>query len=367
MGKKGYSQEDISMLWRMSEAMRTEYLEALQSSTEETIQDFITEAHQNEGWSVKNVHKKDRRHERGADLIAKNQGKRRLIAMKKKPGKGDLKQLEMLHSRKKEGELLYAYVEDPSEPFRKEMEAVEGDIRFLGPSKLHSLLVHGESIDYMVEIFSRHSLSRELSTAIGITWRSRSIEPPQSAIDWEDAKALWVIKDAVLKVRSSLGVVVLRWEDKLMKRKEMEPTTFEEILDSVLEDLDYVQRFTGGGLVGAFGKARGTRPHILSQLWSSIRNRTSWIDFTLKAEEMGSEVDVAEAARRFWVVPGTPGWSPHTGVIRGSMKGFYSGIVGILKNLGAVAEGFDRGVELAWLDARTDSYESIYGKPRNQS
>lgn len=355
------------MLWRMGESMRSEYLEALQDSAEETVQDFITEAHENEGWRVKNVHKTDRRHEKGADLIARRKGRRRLIAVKKKPRSDDLKQLDMLHSRKKEGELLYAYVEDPSEPFRKKMEAVEGDIRFLGPSELHSLLVHGESIDYMVEIFSRHSLSRELSTAIGITWRSRSVKPPHSAIDWEDAKALWVIKDAVLKARSSLGVVVLRWEDKLMKRRDMVPDRFEKTLDLVLEDLDYVQRFTGGGLIGAFGKAGETRPHILSQLWSSIRMRTSWIDFTLKAEDMGSEEDVAEAARRFWVVPGTPSWSPHTGVIRGSMKGFYSGLVEILKNLSVVAEGFDRGVELAWLDARTDSYESIYQKARTQS
>lgn len=331
-----------------------EYIrEAMGELTEEALQDLIQRAFETDGWLVRNVHQTDRGHEEGADLYCERQGKKRLVAVKIRPVKKDINQLDILAKRSEEGELYYAYVADPTVTFQKKMEDLAGVVSFLGPSELHSLLLQGEVVDYLVLYFGTLSTAKEMAKAVTILCESREVILPEDFMRTADLKSIWILKDAVLKMRAAIGIVAMRWDDDLMRRTEERKEEFDSVLDDVVRDLDNVQRFTGGNLAQAFQTVQDTTPHVLSLIWKVVRPRTGWMYFAAYAEKMSSPSQVYELARRFWALPGASSPLPHSKWNRTQMLFFYSGIVGILRNLAQAAKDLDDGIDWAWQDMCT--------------
>ncbi len=328
--------------------MLEEYvLKTISCLSEAEAQHLVTDVYQNDGWTVKNVHERDPRFEEGADIIATRGTETCLIAVKKSPNKGDLEQVTRLATRGSEGKLLYIYLEEPTEPFRKEIARLDGPILFLGPQAFHKFLVQHESVSHLVNLFSNLLITNEVAFSVAQVWACRNVSTSVDSRQIGDIEAWWTIKDAVLKVRASLGVLATRWEDRLMGRRNVDPSEFEPTLRDVVEDLDYVQRYAGGQLAETFVRMRETRPDVLATLWKATRMRTYWIDFALPAEDLSSEQEVVDFARKDWIVPGTS-HVQRSGRNLGTMRFFYSGLAGIVRQMAEILTDFDHGVELAW-------------------
>ena len=324
--------------------------EALGDLDEEEVQDLIQNAFENDGWKVRNLHKSDRGHEEGVDLICERQGKKRLIAVKLRPEKQDIEQLDVLAKRFGEGELLYAYTADPTVAFQKEIDDVAKIVNFLGPSDLHSMLVQREVVDYLVHYFGVLPIAKEMAESVTALWESRKVTTRQGLMRTEDIRSIWMLKDAVLKKRAAVGIVALRWDDEFMQRVDVREDEFEKVLDDVVCDLDRVQSFTGGNMSHAFNMVKDRTPHVLSLVWTVIRPRTNWMHFVGMAETLSSRDQVYEFARRFWALPGSLSPMPSAKMNRDNMLSFYSGLAGILRNLAQAAKDLDDGIDWAWQD-----------------
>jgi hypothetical protein len=324
--------------------------EALGGRTEEELQDFLKSAYESDGWVVKNVHQRDPAHENGADLICERGEERHLLAVKRRPVHRDIEQLRKLYERRAEGVLFYAFVLDPTAGFAKEMEKVKKTVTFMGPPELHTFFLHSELLDYLVLYFSTLPITNELAKCVTILWQARNGEIPHSTRGYNDYASIYDLKDAVLKSRSALGVIALRWEYYLMQRTEVPKEEYDLILDDVVRDLDAIQRFTGGNLSDEFEKAHDRTPYILSMIWKVVRGRTDWNHFALRAEKIPDTLSVFLFAKYFWALPAVYSPIPHSKINRDRMRFFCSGLIGILNNLARVAKDLDDGVDWAWRD-----------------
>ncbi len=328
-------------------------LKTVNGLSEVEAHSLIVESYQNDGWTAKNVHMRDPRFEQGVDIVAKGPSQTHLIAVKKAPVKSDLEQVKRLAGRSKEGRLYYIYLQEPTEPFRMEIPHFEDVITFLSPLDFHWFLVRHESITHLVNLFSNLLVTQEIAFAVAQIWACRNVSPSGRPRERTDVESWWNIKDAVLKARASLGVLATRWEDQLMARRDVDTAEFEPVLRGVIQDLDYVQRYAGGQLAETFVRMRDTRPDILSALWKATRMRTYWIDYALPAERLNSEEEVIDFARKHWIVPGSS-HAQRSGRNLGTMRFFYSGVAGIVRQMAEITSDFDHGVDLAWHYGVTD-------------
>lgn len=105
--------------------------------SEMEILEVLTLLFRTRGYKVYNVHKTDRGGENGADLECTKTGETEkiLIAVKKKPRKIDVGQLETFAKRTARTK-IYVYIEEPSTAFRKAMEKVKDQVSFWNAGKL---------------------------------------------------------------------------------------------------------------------------------------------------------------------------------------------------------------------------------------
>lgn len=332
--------------------MRNDYVRAAMALlAEEEAQNLLQAAFEAEGWHITNVHRADPKHEMGADLDCERNGSRRLVAVKIKPRKEDIPQLETLATRASEGELFYAYFDDPTVHFRDKMKELDGTVVFLGPSALHHLFLANEVVDYLVFYFGVLPLARELAHSFSAIWQSREIVPAKALGTNEELQSLWELKDAVLKTRSAVGIIAMRWEADLMNRAEVDPRGFDRLLDDVTQDFDLVQRFTGGNMAKTFDQVHATTPHVLAAVWQTIRGSTYWRGLTALTERMKTREEVYEFARTFWAVPSSP-LLERPRMNRAQMRFLYSGLSGILTNFSNLTRDLDHALDITWRDTR---------------
>jgi len=321
------------------------------SLAEDQAQNLLRSAFEAEGWAVTNVHRADPRHEKGADLDCERDSNRRLVAVKIKPKKEDIPQLETLAARANEGELYYAYFDDPTVHFREKAKELDGRVHFLSPLDLHEVFLRDEVVDYLVFYFGVLPLARELAHVFSAIWQAREIVPAKAFSTPEELQSIWDLKDAVLKTRSAVGLVAIRWETALMRRAEVDPQGFDMLLDDITEDLDHVQRFTGGNLAKAFDEAHRRTPHVLAALWRTIRGSSFWRGLTALTEPMNTREEVYEFARTFWAVPSSR-LLERPRMNRAQMRFLYSGLSGILGNFSNLARDLDHAIDNTWRDTR---------------
>lgn len=319
----------------------------LEGLSEQECLTYLETAYQNLGWNVKNLHSSEPSHEKGADLRLERNGTVHLVAVKVRPRQKDIPQLEMLADRDDCDARSYIYLQAPTEPFRKRAEQLEDRVKFLGPQELHQTLVQGESIPYILRIFESHPLLDDIASAMGYLWSSRKAVREVIPMTPREYEMLWDLKDATLKLRSTLSLLSLQWDNELMNQASIDPERLLQILNRALSDLDQVRHFLGGGLVAAFESAAQEMPHALSTYWDAISKRTFWMEFTIQTEGMESQEDVQVFTRRFWVLPTSSGGSRQRG-FRDDIMGLYSCIVKTFLNLAAIGGDLERAVDWTW-------------------
>ncbi len=324
---------------------RQYWKDSILSADEPKLQDFITEAYENMGWHVKNMHRTDRRSENGADLVVSRNSELILVAIKDKPAKGDIDQLQRLWERKKEANLVYVYSKPSTGPFSVEEKRLSKDIKFLKEKELHNFLIKGESISYLQSIFQLHPLVQEYSRAMSVVWKERNVKALKKFSNGE-LRSLYSLKSALLKKRVGVSVFATKYDDYANSPALKNPKKFTEILDDVIDNLDIVQRVVGMSLYDSFVEVASKEPYLFSMLWEIVSQRTYWRDYTNATKQMLNEIEVSEFTAKYWVLPGKKAIG-EAEALSGNAIGFLSAVDDILKSLVYAFRELD--VAIDWL------------------
>lgn len=312
---------------------------------EPKLQDIITEVYKNMGWQVKNMHRIDPRSENGADLEISRDKKLILVAVKDKPAKKDIDQLQRLYNRRKEAILVYVYSKPATGAFSAEEKKLSKNITFLHGEILHSFLIEGESISYLQSIFEIHPLIQEYSRALSMVWNNRNVRSPER-FSKEDIQNLYSLKGAILKKRSGVAVFSLKYDDYVNSLISKKPEDFTKILDEVISNLNIVQRFAGVSLYDSFEEVANKAPYLFSLLWEIVSKRTYWRDYTHATEQYSDINKVSEFTAKYWVLPSKHAIGEASRLSENAI-GFLSAIDDILRSITYAFRELD--VAIDWL------------------
>lgn len=313
---------------------------------EDQLQELLTEVYMNEGWDVKNMHRIDPKSENGADLEIRRGSETILIAVKDKPRTKDVDQLRRLWSRRDEAVLIYVHSKPSTGGFAKESLQIENDIIFLTGKKLHDFFIENECISYLQLVFEVHPIVLEYSDALSVVWSNRKIvgSKESTRLDFEN---IYSLKKAVVKKRAAVGVFALKYDEIVNSMLTKDSKSFPGILDSVLSDLDIVQRFAGISLLDIVIHISRTTPHLLSRLWRLVIERTYWQEWAIMSERLNSAPEVSSFTRKYWVLPNINGVG-ESKFLGGNAIGFLSGVRDILESLSRSLRDLDVAIDWVW-------------------
>ncbi len=122
--------------------MNKEYVRSIWTNREETdVHICLEEAYTKYGFKVKNFHRDDRTNEKGKDILCTKEGVENVaFAVKKKPKKDDIEQLQDFATSNPNMMKLYVYLNPPTAPFESEMHRWT-EVQYLDWQQLHEMLV----------------------------------------------------------------------------------------------------------------------------------------------------------------------------------------------------------------------------------
>lgn len=323
--------------------------DALGILDESQLQDLLTEVFQNNGFQVKNMHRTDPKSENGADLEVRKGEETILIAVKEKPRKSDIEQMQRLWKRRSEASLVYAYIRPSTGDFAREEKKLSGDIKFLQGKGLHDFLLEGESLTYLRIIFEHHQIVKEYSDALSIFWSHRHVKIPEK-FDRDDLLKLYSLKEAILKKRVGVGVFALKFDNYVNSLHIKNPKEFPKILDDSIENLNVVQIYAGISLLDMFRTIAETAPYLFSLLWRNVSQRTYWKQYTISTEKLPDTHSVSEFTAKYWVLPGDKAIG-EAQLLSGNAIGFLSCLSKILESLASSLRVLDNAIDNLWMDS----------------
>ena len=178
--------------------------------SEEEIQEIVAYLFSCRGYEVYNLHKVDRRGEKGADLECSKTGEtsKVLIAIKKKPRKKDIHQLEELARREAEVK-IYIYVEEPSASFKRFMNRIK-NVSFWDSRKLTREIFNVNTRFYLfliIENYIKKSIYNIILSFckiyVDIDRGEIEVKAPMKA-DIQMLNLLWNAKDRSASLHKSL-------------------------------------------------------------------------------------------------------------------------------------------------------------------
>lgn len=300
--------------------------------------DCIEGIYKDMGCAVKNFHREDRRHERGIDLLCIKENKYVAFAVKKKPGKADIKQLKTFLANTKGMRPIYVYVNPPTRPFQERLKELQTNLEVWDSDKLHEELIYHESIPYLCFYFSAHPIFKNLIKVVKIVREKRATKHVPHKISPDEASALWVAKDNSVKANYMLKFIHKKWAKTLMIKTEKQVQEYSTILDDVFEDLEIVNALCGEKIVSSFLDLSKKYPHLLGYYWEVVRHRTNWgplIPPLGRVEEANVDGTVFD-----WIfLPKLP-----------VMRDFYSSINYILEGFHEFAGNIEDGIDWVFED-----------------
>ncbi len=326
---------------------------AIRGLNEEDLQEFLTTAFQNDGGVVRNNHDIDPRSENGADLDVTLDKDRILVAVKVKPKKSDIDQLNRLALRSGEGKLEYAHSQPTTGEFHNRAIQIRDKVHFLTGEELHEFLVKGECMAYVNRVLEMHPLLQEYADTLALIWTHKRVTR-SDVVNKREIDFLFKMKDEVLKKRAGVTMVYLHCDRVINSMEKRDPMDFVPLLNEVLLDLDLVQVFSGEGLFTQFEEVAHVAPHLLSGFWSAISRRTYWKEFVKESGALNTFESVSQFAKRFWLLPnkGSVGKAKN---LAGNAIGFLSGLRDSLECIARCFKDMDDIIDGMWAGYYTDS------------
>ena len=325
--------------------MESEYpLRAWDRCTEDYIIQCLQELYSKKGYATKNFHADDRVHELGTDLECVKGEERIGFAVKKKPRKSDIKQLNAFAKAVENKIGIYVFINPPTRPFEQFAQSLN-HITFWNATRLHKEFVEGELPSYLCLLFSVHPIANTLTKTNEIIYTKRKTSYRKRKLTPQELDKLWVAKDNIVKMRSMLLNIYTRWAKKLMTKSIREPKEYQMLINEVFEELDLVNLLCGEKLISSFEEIADKHPDLFGLYWDNIRQRTNWIYFAVAVEKVPLQ-QVSDFIRLWWVMPRLEKSTLSV------MRGFYSSVNYILENFHTVAKNLEDGIDWVFEDMR---------------
>lgn len=252
--------------------------------SEEEIQEIVTTLYRERGYEVYNVHKIDRRGEEGVDLECTRPGEaeRIVIAVKKKPQKKDIAQLNMFAKRVARTK-IYVYVEEPSTSFKKAMEIVKDKVSFWNSEKL-TYEVFSTDVRFYLFLIIVNYIWKDFyditmsfcRVYIDLEERGPKFEMPMKA-DHEMLNLLWQAKDRSVSLHKSLRTLQAFFEET--KLSTVNERTKESITDAFLLSLSQLHRQSLRPLKKLFHDFLKKYPANFEKFCEQTKDGSNWIYF----------------------------------------------------------------------------------------
>ncbi|MCD4666981.1 hypothetical protein K8R47_04205 [archaeon] len=262
-------------------------MELFQGNLEEKeIHRFIIEAYENKGYDCINFHKSGACVEGGVDLFTNKDKEKIIIAVKIKPKKEDISQLNKF-IKNKEINKIYVYIKDPTRPFFDYIKNLNSS-KFINANSLHDFLIENKSILYLRKYFFSHDLFNNLTEIIKIWFSVKDIKTMYPTE--EDLKLMWGWKDKAVSFHK-ISKALFDYKDSKIKSISYEQD-YKKLVEDILSILNYLNRELEQ-FKDIFVHVKRTNPGLLSKMWEICEPRSNWCNLLCRLEGY-KEVQIGE-------------------------------------------------------------------------
>jgi len=325
-------------------------IEVWQDFNEEFILQLLEEAFQKQGYDVENLHRTDRPHEFGIDLLCEKEQEEIAIQIKIKPRKSDIKQFDDFVNSTTGKKAIYVIIQNPTRPFSEHVKGYTGKIEFWDVNQLHKFMVRCEIREYFCIYFSKHPLVLALAKVHNLISEKRGTSHVQHRLSTKELDALWAAKDNSVKARISIYLIYQIWNTILRAKTVKDKDEFESILQSIFDQLDIAYALCGSKLMSSFEDLSKRYPNILGLLWELASHRTGWSTYTTFIENSDSLEKSKSFTLYHWICPVFDDFS----MIPRSMIGFYSSMGQLLFNLHMIAKNIEDALDWVFSEMNRD-------------
>lgn len=273
--------------------------------SEDELRTIVKLYYKEAGFHVDDLHEADRRGEKGADLIVYKQGEAEkiAIALKLKPVKADIHQLQEL-AKRSERLKKYIYIQTPATDFYFEMDQYRYKVDFWDSQKLtYEISASNPSLSVWLAISSHplfacigqinHSLALLL-----YKWREEEEFHGKIAPDSNFYREIWRLKDDFSSLNKSLRLLQGIFENKppISESLSTNPLSlldlFEHTLDTIITPSLEESNRSLSALISEYGK-------FISRVVEGTSDRSNWksyprFDWSLMPSKIRSDL-VSEA------------------------------------------------------------------------
>lgn len=322
--------------------MRENYLvEIWKDFNEIFVLKLLEVSFRKQGYRVENRHTTDRPHESGIDLLCQRDQEEITLQAKIKPRKGDISQFDCFVSNSANKRAIYVNVQSPTISFTTHIEESPHNVEFWNVAQLHEFLVRNENTEYLCLHFSKHPLVLALAKVHNLISEKRRTNYVRHRFSAEELATLWSAKDNSVKARISLYFICQKWNRILMSKTIINRDEFEQILQSIFDDLDSAYEICGQRLVSSFDDLSQRYPNILGLLWELVSHRTGWSTYTTNVERSNSVEKSSVFTLYHWICPVFDDFCMHAQ----AMRGFYSTMNYFLENLKEIAQNLENALD----------------------
>lgn len=322
--------------------MRENYLVEIWKAFDEVfVLKLLEVSFRKQGYSVENCHTADRPHESGIDLLCQKDQEEIALQAKIKPRKGDRSQFDCFASNATNKRAIYVNIQSPTRSFTTHITESPHSVEFWNATQLHEFLVRNENTEYLCLYFSKHPLVLALAKVHDLISERRRTNHVRHRLSAGELATLWSAKDNSVKARISLYFICQKWNRILMSKTTINREEFEQILESVFDDLDSAYEICGQKLVSSFDDLSQRYPNILGLLWELVSHRTGWSTFTTKVERSNSVEDSSFFTLYHWICPVFDDFCMYAR----AMRGFYSTMNYFLENLKDIAKNLEDALD----------------------
>ena len=322
--------------------MRENYgVEVWKDFDERFILRLLEVSFRKQGYNVENLHEIDRPHESGIDLLCKKDNEEIVLQAKIKPRKGHIDQFDCFVDNAVNKRAIYVHIQSPTRSFKAHIEESPHNVEFWDAIQLHTFLVRNEIAEYLCLYFSKHPLVLALAKVHDLISEKRRTNYVEHILSTGELATLWSAKDNSVKTRISLYFIFRKWNRILMSKTVINKDEFEQILQSIFDDLDLAYEICGQRLVSSFADLSQRYPNILGLFWELASHRTNWSTYTTEVERSDSAERSSFFTLYHWVCPVFDDFC----IIAQGMRGFYSTMNYLLENLNYMAENLEDAID----------------------
>jgi hypothetical protein len=260
---------------------------------EELIHKCLEEAYRKKGYLVTNIHKSDRRHEGGVDLVCENADEKINIQVKIKPLGSDVKQLNKL-SNSKSDKKIFVYIENPVVAFANAKDKIN-NIEFWNREKLHDFLIDGDSTLYFRLLFLSSTMVRDIVNILE-TITSCQVVHPSSLEDDEQMGLWWIFKDRAVKLHGSLELIYEWYKPEFLSKDKLDSSEIKKYLESLFALFDKISRNSSRTLSEIVKKLKRRYPQLLAKYVKVTERASNWIGMPYHKDNLRERIEN-------WILP----------------------------------------------------------------